>query len=299
MSAEIRDVTGWAVSGDEWIGDQKKEWLLEPASDGGIPPRRWLFKPSRRVARLGKQGQDAGTITWFDAQSEFVACRVAKLIGVPVAEVDLANRADSFGCVSRNIASQEEDLQSGDVFLAGVAGPSYIPNAARTRNRTGHRLDTIGLVLDGIDPPNRSMDGDARTAFAGFLVLDAWIGNTDRHSENWALLVGPEGSRLAPSFDHGSSLAAGRDDAFLQRKDPREFARGAMAKKFDGGKTVPLVDLAKDALCRWGGPWISRLRDVDTAQVAVIVDSAPGLSDHRRTFVLRMLEENRRRLIDP
>jgi hypothetical protein len=42
------------------------------------------------------------------------------------------------------------------------------------------------------------------------LLLDALIGNTDRHHENWGLLrsgVGVSANhRLAPSFDHASSL---------------------------------------------------------------------------------------------
>ena len=110
------------------------------------------------------------------------------------------------------------------------------------------------------------------------------------------VLDGPD-LRLASSFDHGSALASGRDGAFLARADPREFARGAMAKKFDQGKNVSLVALAHDAERRWGGPWIDRLRAVNAEAVQAIVGSAPGLSDLRSTFICRMLEENRRRLV--
>ena len=47
-------------------------------------------------------------------------------------------------------------------------------------------------------------------AFLGFLLLDAWIGNTDRHDNNWGVLErsttdGPI-RYLAPTFDHASSL---------------------------------------------------------------------------------------------
>ena len=69
-----------------------------------------------------------------------------------------------------------------------------------------------------------------------------------------------------------------------------------MAQKFDQGKNVSLVALAHEAERRWGGRWIDRLGDVDDEAVRRIVESAPGLSDLRRTFISRMLEENRRRL---
>ena len=43
-------------------------------------------------------------------------------------------------------------------------------------------------------------------------MLDAWIGNTDRHHENWALIRRFENGiltdRLAPTHDHASSLGA-------------------------------------------------------------------------------------------
>ena len=41
----------------------------------------------------------------------------------------------------------------------------------------------------------------ALDVFVGYLLLDAWIGNTDRHHENWGfVLVGEanERGRLAP-----------------------------------------------------------------------------------------------------
>ena len=51
------------------------------------------------------------------------------------------------------------------------------------------------------------MDGlSAWEVFVGYLVLDALIGNTDRHEENWAVIVSESGRYLAPTFDHASSL---------------------------------------------------------------------------------------------
>src|SRR5262249_33943882 len=38
---------------------------------------------------------------------------------------------------------------------------------------------------------------------------DAVIGNSDRHQDNWSVIVSPSGARrLAPSYDHGSSLGS-------------------------------------------------------------------------------------------
>lgn len=291
------DVSNWEISGDEWMGDQEKQWLLEPQERGDRAETRWLFKPSRLTEYPGKAHGSSTTFTWYDAQSEHIAHELATLIGVPTASIRLARRGDRWGCISKDVRARSEDLQSGDVFLAGIPDLHYVPNVERPSNRTGHDLDSIGQVLEGVDPPESGDGVTALQVFAGYLVLDAWIGNTDRHAENWAVLLGMSSGRLAPSFDHGSSLASGRDDRFLSGADPLKFSRGAMARKFDQGKNVRLVDLALGAVARWGGPWTTRLGLVDDARVHDIVDTAPRMSDLRRTFLHRMLDENRRRMI--
>lgn len=293
METAILDVTAWAVREEEWLGDQEKLWLREPGGGG----QSWLFKPSRVTMLPGRGDAPDRQFTWFDAQSELIAVELAELIDVPTAQVRIARRSGESGSISANVVPYDGELQSGDVFLSGLPGLEYVPVVERSRNRTGHHLDGIERVLRGKAGPRDSDGYGACEVFAGFLVLDAWIGNTDRHAENWALIVEGAESRLAPSFDHGSALGSGRDETFLRRTDPREFARGAMAQKFDQGKNVSLVALAQDAELRWGGDWIDRLAEVDEDAVQDIVASALGLSDLRRTFICRMLEENRRRLM--
>ena len=58
--------------------------------------------------------------------------------------------------------------------------------------------------------------------FVGYVMLDAWIANQDRHHENWAAIALPEEKalRLAPTFDHGASLARNISDA--ERKERLE-----------------------------------------------------------------------------
>ncbi len=57
---------------------------------------------------------------------------------------------------------------------------------------------------------------DARQRIAEYIVLDAVISNTDRHHENWGVVVERVGDRefgrIAPSFDHASSLERERTD---------------------------------------------------------------------------------------
>ena len=59
---------------------------------------------------------------------------------------------------------------------------------------------------------------DACGLFVGYLLLDAIIGNTDRHHENWGVVAtknaaGARTLQLAPTYDHASSLGRELGDA--------------------------------------------------------------------------------------
>jgi hypothetical protein len=80
--------------------------------------------------------------------------------------------------------------------------------------------ENILRVLDACAPPPAFLGLDAAGVFAGYLVLDAWVANQDRHDRNWAVLEradAPDARHLAPSFDHTSSLGFNLVDARRKR----------------------------------------------------------------------------------
>lgn len=168
---EVEDVTAWTLDDEEWQGDHSKIWLSPPRASELEDSRRWLFKPSRRVKLRGKAGRPQRTFTWFDAQSELIAFEVAQLLGVPSASIRLVRRRGTSGCISRDVRSADEELHSGDTFLSGLSLPDYIPNAERRGNRTGHHLEAIGQVLEGITGPVAHRHAGAGR---GSNVCDAW-----------------------------------------------------------------------------------------------------------------------------
>lgn len=125
-----------------------------------------------------------------------MACQVATLLPAPAAYVRFATLAGSRGVISRRLS---DTLVHGNELLA-------LRDAEYQRDRRGpipgYDLDSIAEVLrdySGSEPRLSAFD-----SFAGYLVFDALIGNTDRHHENWAVL-GAE-RKLAPTYDHGASL---------------------------------------------------------------------------------------------
>jgi hypothetical protein len=103
---------------------------------------------------------------------------------------------------------------------------------------------------------------------------------------------------LAPSFDHGSALGSGLRDTGIPADVDAWCGRG-MAGRFEGGRSVTLVDLALDAVQRGGpraGEWITKLSTITPEQWHEILRGVPGLSVAASTFMAKVLEANQRRL---
>ncbi len=80
-------------------------------------------------------------------------------------------------------------------------------------------------------------------AFIGYLLLDAWIANTDRHHENWGVVWDGEVFRLASTFDHGAALAHSlRDEERVERMTTRDRNRTVQAFAERGESALYLSD---------------------------------------------------------
>lgn len=172
------------------------------------------------------------------------------------------------------------------------------------RDRPGHNLTNIAALQDGCGgPPGSACEQwGAFEVFAGYLVFDAWIANTDRHAVNWAMLDQARARRrLAASFDHGSALDSGSTPANTAAAldDVASWCAKGMASRFENGSATTLVELAINAVALAGGQaalWLSRMSALEPGQWQAILRAVPGLSVDTHTFMDKVLTENQRRL---
>ncbi|MBC7488722.1 MAG: hypothetical protein H7240_00460 [Glaciimonas sp.] len=87
------------------------------------------------------------------------------------------------------------------------------------KNHTAESVVAIlraGSQSSAILPPEGFLyDQEIKNAldvFIGYLMFDAWIANQDKQSENWPIILADSNDFLAPSYDHGSSLARNKTD---------------------------------------------------------------------------------------
>lgn len=302
VAFRVVDVSDWESTRPEAVGREAKVWIRPPRTPPDTREHDWLFKPVVVPANGNRQGED-----W----AEKVVAELGGLLGVPCAQVDVAVRSGRPGSISRNVAPDGWNLVLGSVLLSAL-DPDYIEGEWRPPGRPGHSPEAILRALEGFGAPPGVEGLDAPTVFLGFLVLDAWVGNQDRHDQNWAVLredAGRGRTRLAPSFDHASSLGfnlldSRREallrngvDGFVEAARAHRFEHRASARRSD----IPsLVDLVRATLYREpaGRVWMERLEAVSMERVADLVAAVPELSDPAATFALEMLRINRERLLD-
>jgi len=294
----IIEVPDNAAELTEQLGAKPKFWFA--GADGSD----WLFKEPRPAS-----GED-----W----SEKVACELCALIGLPHARYELALWRGRRGVVTPSFVPPGGRLAHGNELIAQVIEDYPTSQFFRVSQHT------LGLVLDfmsldGVKTPLWFVEteelGCGADVFVGYLMLDAWIANQDRHHENWGLVRLPRGTiHLAPSYDHASSLGRNEsDERRRSRLDTRDsghtveaYVRRARSAFYaERGDRKPLSTLEAFNRAAQRRPtaaiaWLDRLSRVETASVTGILQDIPRdrTSETAAEFAHAILDANRLRLLE-
>jgi hypothetical protein len=253
--------------------------------------------------------------------AEKVACELAALLGLPHVRYDLAEELDSQtpGVVCESCAPPPTSLHLGNQFLLAI-DPNYPAAEGQRYKVRAHTVDAVVEALRLIQPPPEAWMAEtpfgirsALDVFTGYVMLDAWIANQDRHHENWGVLMIAKQLHLAPTFDHGASLARNvtdeeRKDRLTTRDRGRQVgafvrrARSAFFADVTARRPLTTVEawrafatIAPDA----AATWLARLEQIDEGMIRGVVDEVPPARMSRicRDFTIAVLAENRRRLL--
>lgn len=278
---QVIDVTGWNIESPEPRGKRAKAWVVAP--DGSV----WLRKEplASRPAEVAIEATTA---------------RLAFAVGLeaPETHVCVWDGAKRGLLVKRFLDPRHETLASGSERLRATY-QDYDPE------RHGHH--TLRRVMASLEMFELAApDADLLRPFARLLAFDAWVGNSDRHQENWAIVVGTStgSARLAPMFDTAACFGAELDDAkFLPGQFTQEKIKkyiGQCSSGFGDGTDHRLVSQATlvselAAYPVWSEnarDWVAAFEqemDPLSTFLATIPDS--WLSPPRRAFAQSMLQQ--------
>jgi hypothetical protein len=149
---------------------------------------------------------------------------------------------------------------------------------------------------------------DARDLFVGYLLLDAWIGNGDRHHENWGFIRRQNfqpSIYLAPTYDHASCLGREFSDAQRQNKPVKSYVnrcKSAFYLNSEDRKPLKVLELFEYTVRQYpqaGQEWLSRLEQISEQQIDLILQAFPAtrLSEAAANFAFKILHTNKEQLL--
>jgi hypothetical protein len=285
----------YEASSNETLGSKYKFWFYHEELG------RCLYKQSR--ANLGED--------W----AEKVASELCKLLGLPHAVYELAStwKGDR-GVVSPNFLPQGGTLVHGNELLSSIV-PNY--PAFGTYGISQHTLDIVLRVIAGESvnlPVDWTLPSGIQTAvdvFVGYLLLDAWIGNGDRHHENWGIVrmktasTSEETEHLAPTYDHASSLGRDLSDEQRKKRSVQAYANkcfSAFYASIDDRKTLKTFDAFSLVAHRYTEAacvWLARLENISKTNILEIFNriNRSRISPDASYFAQEILEINKHRLL--
>jgi len=136
-------------------------------------------------------------------------------------------------------------------------------------------------------------------------ILDALLGNFDRHGANWGFIKENNKYTMAPVFDNGSSLFPNLTDEdemasiikSLEETDKRIYKFPTSQVRLAGKKSsyydvISSLDFSecKEALMRV-------YERIDMERIKALIDETPLISEVQRAFYMHMLRERFEKII--
>jgi hypothetical protein len=227
-----------------------------------------------------------GSLTEYRTDwSEKVVERIANLLGLPVAQYELATAYlnDSAkpieGVISVNCIPENASVSSGGFFLYQT-----FDNALRRRYTVENIL--ASLDLRNVKPSSQwtedkkilQIDTGAKV-FVGYLLLDAFVHNDDRHGANWGVMSIEGTLELISSFDHGVSLGSRNSDEDKLSRSLSEHTNESSFSHFkdkEGSLSVFNTFVrAAQLYPEAANIWLEKLRAITPEQIDKIFERIP------------------------
>ncbi len=232
--------------------------------------------------------------------SEYVACHIVALLGIPVQETMLGTYTDSKG--KEKIVVACKDFTANGKTLMSFA---ELKNTCIDSEQNGYRKD-LSSIMEAIEE-QRLIPTPALTAFFwDMFIADALLGNFDRHNGNWGILVDAVGqtAEIAPVYDCGSCLypqllAKDMEEVMNSEHEinQRIYKFPMSAIENETGK-ISYVDFLASGVNADCNAALKRIGErVDLEKINEFIDSVPTLEEVQKDFYKIMIAERYDKII--
>lgn len=232
--------------------------------------------------------------------SEYIGCKIYESLKIPVQKTILG----TYKVKGKNkIVVACKDFTKHGVVLQDFAS---LKNQMIDSERNGYGTE-LSDILNTIDEQNVVNREELIDRFWDMFVVDAFIGNWDRHNGNWGFLYDTrtDSMEIAPVYDCGSSLFPQADELIMKEvltNDDelmyRVFEIPTSAIMLDGKKIkyFDFIASIQDENCNRA---IRRITPkINMEDIKSIVFSTPYINDLQKKFYYRILSERKSRILD-
>ena len=230
---------------------------------------------------------------------EYLGSHIFEIVGIPVQETLLGTFTRKG---KETVVVACKDFTTPDTVIQDFAS---LKNTIIDSEHNGYGTE-LSDILRAMDEQQAIDPIIPKRRFWDMFIVDALIGNWDRHNGNWGFLYNSRTDEmtLAPVFDCGSSLFPQADESIMQAvlDDPAErnariFKMPLSGIKQDGQKInyYDFIYAGKNPGCNAALKRI--LPKIDMARINQLIDDTPYISDLQKRFYKTMIEERREKIL--
>ncbi len=232
--------------------------------------------------------------------SEYIGCKVFESVGIPVQETVIGTYTSKG---KEKVVVACKDFTSQGITLQDFAS---LKNRIIDSERNGYGTE-LADILSTIDEQTAMDSETLKTRFWDMFIVDALIGNWDRHNGNWGFLYNnaTDEVTLAPVFDCGSSLYPQADEDLMKKilSDKNElnhriFDIPLSAITYNGKKINYFKFLSEGEFPDCNKALKQIASRIDMKKIYEIIDNTPTITELQKEFYKAMLTARKERILD-
>lgn len=232
--------------------------------------------------------------------SEYIGCHIFESIGIPVQETLM-------GIYRKNgiekVVVACKDFATNGWVLQDFAS---LKNTIIDSEHNGYGTE-LSDILQTFESQTAFSPTTIREWFWDIFVVDALIGNWDRHNGNWGFLYNTttDEIKLAPVYDCGSCLYPQADNEVMKKtledegeRNLRIFEIPLSGIKINGRK-IKYFDFISSLENEDCNRALQRIvPKIDLKKIDRIIDETPFISELQKKFYKTMLRDRKERILD-
>ena len=265
------DFSIYPDSGRYYAGSERKKGIV--MSDGSC----YMIK-FQKITAFGKR---------FNHVSEYLGSHIFELAGIPAQSTYLGTFAGEPVVACRDFNTNE----------AQFVPFNDIGESTLEEDKESYQYDYADIMRMLHDNSKLTQVDDTIKLFWRMYVVDALIGNFDRHGANWGFVKEGNAYAMAPVFDNGSCLFPNLidDDGILevmQNKDEMlkrvyDFPTSQIRLRGKKSSYHQVISSGEFPECNEALAFV--MANLDCREMEKLVDGVTRISEVRREFYQRML----------